>query len=108
MWSWTRRFEDLSGVSEAHCDNNEFLKEMLTFAGEVYLPFLAANSSAIAAGDKTMKVNLWRENTIKHEQPVFKYQDKCYSRLKKSFTSLPKDIREDALFKDSGCLQYLQ
>ena len=52
VWSWVRKFEDLSGLEEAHCDNKEYLKEMLTFAGEVYFPFLSANRAALAAGEK--------------------------------------------------------
>ena len=43
VWAWVRKFEDLSGLEEesgGHCDNKAFLREILTFAGEVYLPFL--------------------------------------------------------------------
>ena len=49
---WVCRFEDLSGLEEAHSDNTTFLQEILSFAGHVYLPFLAANSAAIEAGLK--------------------------------------------------------
>ena len=110
VWSWVRRFEDLSGLEEAHCDNKGYLKEMLTFAGEVYLPFLAANSAALAAGEKELKVNLWKENPIEHVQPVFKYQDKCFQRIKQSYASLPPLYKKRAreLLSGTNCREYLE
>ena len=110
VWSWVRRFEDLSGLEEAHCDNKGYLKEMLTFAGEVYLPFLAANSAALAAGEKELKVNLWKENPIEHVQPVFKYQDKCFQRIKQSYASLSPLYKKRAreLLSGTNCREYLE
>jgi len=109
VWSWIRRFEDLSGLDTAHCDNEGYLKEMLSFAGEVYLPFLAANSAALAAGEKQLTVSLWKENPIEHVQPVFKYQDKCYKRIQQSYADLsPSDKkRAQELFSGTGCEEYL-
>jgi len=110
VWSWVRKFEDLSGLDDAHCDNKEYLKEMLTFAGEVYFPFLAANRVALAAGEKEVRVNLWKENPIEHSQPVFKYQDKCFQRIQDSYASLPPLYKKRAteLMSGTGCKEYLQ
>eukprot|EP00092_Neocalanus_flemingeri_P068150 GFUD01083231.1.p1 GENE.GFUD01083231.1~~GFUD01083231.1.p1 ORF type:complete len:237 (+),score=56.64 GFUD01083231.1:395-1105(+) len=110
VWSWVRKFEDLSGLEKAHCDNKEYLKEILTFAGEVYFPFLAANRAALATGEKELKVNLWKENPIEHIQPVFKYQDKCFLRIKQSYASLPPLYKKRAseLFSGTDCKEYLQ
>ena len=109
VWSWVRKFEDLSGLEDGHCDNQQFLKDMLTFAGEVYFPFLAANRAAIAGGQQEVQVDLWKENPIAHTQPVFKYQDKCFQRIKDSFNSLSETDKERAatLMEGTYCLQYL-
>ena len=82
---------------------------MLTFAGEVYFPFLAANRAAIVSGQKEVQVNLWKENPIVHTQPVFKYQDKCFQRIKDSYSSLSNTDKERAaeLMQGTNCSQYL-
>jgi len=110
VWSWVRKFEDLSGLEEGHCDNKEYLREMLTFAGEVYLPFLAANRAAISAGEKQFKVNLWKENPIEHIQPVFKYQEKCFQRIQQKYASLPPLYKKRAteIFSGTNCKEYLE
>lgn len=114
VWSWVRRFEDLSGLedSKAHCDNKEYLKEILGFAGKVYLPFLAANRAALAAGEKEVRVKLWADDPepIEHVQPVFKYQEKCYQRIQDAYQSLPPLYKKRAVetFSGTNCLEYIK
>ena len=58
LWAWIRHFEDLSGVQgDAVYDGEEVVARLLQFAGQVYLPFLRANSSAIERGEKEVKVS---------------------------------------------------
>ena len=98
VWAWIRLFEDLSGVDEdAFCDNNRVLSNLLNFAAEVYLPFLRSNSKAVEDGQSTTQVTLWNnsQTPITHEQPSFKYQNKCYNRIKEKFNQLGKDDQTD-------------
>ena len=110
VWAWIRKFEDLSGLETAHCDNAEFLREILSFAGEVYLPFLAANSAALDSGDKEVSVSLWREDPILHTQPTFKYQQKCFKRIRQSYAELLPDQKERAkkLLDGTDCTKFLE
>jgi len=108
VWAWVRRFEDLSGLEEAHSDNTTFLQEILSFAGQVYLPFLAANSAAIEAGLKEVTVELWEEDPIQHTQPIFRYQQKCFQRILASHAGLPPLYRKRAaqLMDGTGCNRF--
>ena len=112
VWAWIKLFEDLSGVDpdKSSCDNSLYLTEMLQFASDVYLPFLQANSEAVEAKKPETEVKLWQEsNPIVHQQPAFKYQHKCYQRIKESFNQLSKDDKERAntLLTNSNCIKYL-
>jgi hypothetical protein len=97
-------------LDEAHCDNKEYLKEMLIFAGEVYFPFLSANRAALVGGEKELTVNLWKDNPIEHSQPVFTYQDKCFQRIQDSYASLPPLYKKRAadIFSGTICEEYLE
>jgi len=111
VWAWIRLFEDLSGVDpdKSSCDNSQYLTEMLQFASDVYLPFLQANSAAVESKKSDTKVTLWQETSpILHQQQAFKYQHKCYQRIKESFNQLSKDDKERAndLFRNSNCMKY--
>ena len=112
VWAWIRLFEDLSGVDpdKSHCDNQQYLTDMLQFASDVYLPFLEANSEAVEAKMSTTSVTLWQETSpVLHQQPAFKYQYKCYQRIKESYHQLSKEDKDKAniLFSRSNCIKYL-
>ena len=85
------------------------MKEILGFAGKVYLPFLAANRAALAAGEKEVRVKLWADDPepIEHVQPVFKYQEKCYQRIQDAYQSLPPLYKKRAVetFSGTNCLE---
>ena len=111
VWAWIKLFEDLSGVDpdKSSCDNSQYLTEMLQFASDVYLPFLQANSAAVESKKSETEVTLWQETSpILHQQQAFKYQHKCYQRIKESFNQLSKDDKERAndLFRNSNCMKY--
>ena len=111
-WAWVKKFEDLSGVEAGqHCDNTQYLQDVLQFASDVYLPFLAANHQALLEDKKTVEVTLWPHSSpLLHSQPAFKYQEKCYQRIRQSFSSLPQDAQEKLvdMMSHSSCLRYIR
>merc|ERR1711990_205159 len=106
-----RRLEDLSGLEEGgEYFPTDFLERMLKFAAEVYLPFLVANRQAINAGEKEVVTTLWKGTSpLEHRQPVFRYQDKCLTRIQTALKNLPMDVRPkvENTLGDSGCLLFL-
>ena len=75
----------------------------MKFCARYYLPFLQANAHAHADGADTLSVEL---NGKVFEQPTFKYQMKCYDRLRKLLQNEQSDPLCD-LLSETGCLQYL-
>jgi len=111
-WAWIRRLEDLSGLEEGGGEYSatDFLDRMLNFAAEVYLPFLAANRAAIKAGEKEVETTLWKStHPLEHRQPVFRYQDKCLTRIQTALKALPEPAKSkvEKKLKDNGCLSIL-
>ena len=107
VYDWVRRLEDSSGIEgEWHgfADMRDAVSELLKFSARYYLPFLEANAQAHAAGRETMSVTLAGRA---FEQPTFKYQVRCYERLRQllSDQNSPR-LRE--LLAENGCLQYLE
>ena len=107
VYDWVRRLEDSSGIEgEWHefADMRPAVTELLKFSARYYLPFLEANANAHAEGADTLTVEL--AGRI-FQQPTFKYQVKCYDRLRK----LLQNERVDALcglLAETECLQYLE
>ena len=107
VYDWVRRLEDSSGIEgEWHdfADMRPAVSELLKFSARYYLPFLEANAKAHAEGADTLTVEL--AGRI-FQQPTFKYQVKCYDRLRK----LLQNERVDALrslLAETECLQYLE
>ena len=109
-WAWVRAMEDQSGHdSDEEWEVTEAAKEMMRFAADVYLPFLAANRAALANGEKEVRLGLWG-GEVEHQQPVFKYQEKCYQILEKIYRELPESdrVRCREILGETGCLQYFQ
>ena len=107
VYDWVRRLEDSSGIEgEWHdfADMRPAVTELLKFSARYYLPFLEANANAHAEGADTLTVEL--AGRI-FQQPTFKYQVKCYDRLRK----LLQNERVDALcglLAETECLRYLE
>jgi glutathione S-transferase len=107
---WLLRLDDASGVEGEWIDPVKPLPpaivELLKLAGDVYLPFLAANFEAMQHGDKEVAVKLLGR---RFAQPPFRYQAKCYDGLKKKFATLPRDAREriTPVLEETGCLKWL-
>lgn len=107
VYDWVRRLEDSSGIEgewHAFAGRRDAVGELLKFCARYYLPFLAANADAHAAGREMMQVELAGHD---YEQPTFNYQVKCYDRLKKLLKNEPSQPLRDVLAQ-SGCLAYLE
>jgi len=112
VWTWVRLFEDLSGMEgDSYCENQKFLEEILNFAAQVYLPFLEANSKSVLDNKQTTEVVLWKnsDSAMNHSQPTFKYQHKCFLRIKEAYQRLEKNEKDalDDLLNTTNALNYL-
>ncbi|MDP1881918.1 MAG: c-type cytochrome, partial [Bradyrhizobium sp.] len=80
---WVRRLDDASGVDGAWYPREQALSGMsealLGIAGELYLPFLAANAQAFADGVERLEINVWG---LSYALSPFKYQVKCLGLLR--------------------------
>ena len=107
VYDWVRRLEDSSGIQgEWHgiANMRPAVSDMLRFCATYYLPFLQANAQAYDTGNDEVSLHLAGQ---RYAQPTFKYQVKCYSRLKKLLanTNAP-GLRE--VLSDTGCLSFLE
>lgn len=110
-FQWLARLDDASGVEgewiAAEGPLPEAVSELLTLAGEVYLPFLVANAEALAAGAETLRFEALGKA---YEQGVFKYQAKCLGWLREALARVegPARGRLEAVLRESGCWEALQ
>jgi glutathione S-transferase len=107
---WVRRAHDLSAVEGAWQQSPEpsdTVVNLLRLIGDTYLPYLAANAEADAAGRERFTVELADGSFT---QPPFRFHVKCLAALRTAFAALtPADkARAAPLLRDTGCLAYLQ
>ncbi|HYZ22862.1 MAG TPA: glutathione S-transferase family protein [Rhodopila sp.] len=107
---WVRRLDDASGVDGAWAPREAALsgwaEALLGIAGELYLPFLAANERAFTQGLQRLEIEAWG---LRYTLVPFKYQVKCLQRLRERFAALPPSGR-DALrpvLGRTGCWSWL-
>jgi glutathione S-transferase len=105
---WIMQLDDASGV-EGEWRTDGFapgVEALLTFAGEVYLPFLEANAAALDRGEGEFSLTLLGEP---YRQPTFKYQAKCLGALRQAHAALDADTREQLapVLSRVGCLEAL-
>ncbi|MEM7408299.1 MAG: glutathione S-transferase N-terminal domain-containing protein [Pseudomonadota bacterium] len=92
--AWTRRGTDLSGVTGAWGDepmaDNRCVMALLKLTGEIYLPYLDANATALASGRDHFTTKL-----AGHEygQAPFRYQAKCLRELRQRYQALSAQTR---------------
>lgn len=83
LWRWLMIVDDASGLAgewlAEPAERDTAIAGLARMAAEIYLPFLAANERALAAGEAEVAAPLL--GTI-HRQPVFKYQQKCLVALR--------------------------
>lgn len=112
LMDWLRRLDDASGVegtwsSWEESSSSEFLRGLLTLVGDTYLPFLAANAAAIAAGKMLFALEI---RGRPFSQTVFRYQLRCFERLRLLYSGLGFEARRrvDSLLHDTGCRPFLE
>ena len=109
VYLWIQRLDDASGVDgEWHGieDLRPQVKQLLAYAGKYYLPFLLQNALAYGEGRDSLALEI---DGQKFYQAPFKYQVKCYDRLKKRYQALTPSDRSkiEPLLSETGCLSYL-
>jgi glutathione S-transferase len=104
---WIMHMDDLSGVDgdwrAADAPLPPIVRQLLAFAGEVYLPFLEANVAALAAGEETFTVDVFGRP---YSQGAFKYQARCLESLRRAYADLPEaaKARIDPMLQEAGVL----
>lgn len=96
LFCWLYKMDDLSGIDIGNDDAMSFkfelcdaVLELLKICGNVYLPFLQANSNAIMNNKKEFNVNVKiNEKEWIHKQNTFKWQARCLKALKKEFETI--------------------
>ena len=80
---------------------------LLRMIGRSYLPFLAANTTAIEAGHPGIRMII---DGHPFSQPVFKYQVKCYREILRRWSALgePDQNKLAPLLSETGCLPHLR
>src|SRR5262249_1541848 len=107
---WVRRLDDASGVEGDWYPRERALggwaEALLKIAGDLYLPFLAANADASARGLERLEMKVWG---LPYAMAPFRYQVKCLQQLRGKFAALSVADR-DALrpiLTRTGCWQPL-
>lgn len=106
VFDWVRRLDDASGIEGDWHSLDQLrpaTRNLLTFTATRYLPFLKANAEAYGEGAAEFTVEL---NGQPFTQAPFKYQVKCYDRLRKLLAARPEP-QLHALLDATGCLPYL-
>ena len=107
VYDWVRRLEDSSGIEGEWHDlagMREAVSDMLGFCATYYLPFLQANAEALANAEDQVSLSLAGRP---YAQPTFKYQAKCYERLKTLLANREAPGLRKVLLA-TGCLPFLE
>ncbi|MEM7404403.1 MAG: glutathione S-transferase family protein [Pseudomonadota bacterium] len=107
---WIRQMDDLSGISgDWHVPGHNLptvVTRLLRVCAETYLPFLAANASALAEGSEQVDLDLLGQ---RYRQAPFRYQGKCRARLVAFHSQLSGGARTrvDAWLEQAGASRWL-
>jgi hypothetical protein len=79
---------------------------LLGIAGELYLPFLAANAQAFAKGVERLEISVWG---LPYALSPFKYQVKCLDLMRDKFAALDAAHRTALrpVLERTGCWEHL-
>ena len=83
-------------------DLEETVGRLLTEAGQTYVPFMLANDEALRSGADEVVCEIRGDN---YRQGPFKYQGKCLSWIRESYSALSADDRGrvDSVLHGTGC-----
>jgi glutathione S-transferase len=106
---WTMQMDDLGGI-DGEWDAAaapRAVEDLLMLAGEVYLPFLAANAKALQDGQATLSFDALG---LPYTQGVFRYQAKCLQALRSAYAALDGATQKalEPLLDRTGCLAFLR
>ena len=108
---WIDNFYDLSGISgdwtAGEAQGSNLIAGMLKIIGDVYLPFLSANASAVAEQKELLDIEIRGHRVLLRP---FKYQAKCFAELRSRYAALDVDAQNSirTSLSRTGCLPYLQ
>ena len=108
---WLLHIDDMSGIdgqwdteiAGADAPLAPIITAWLKQVGDIYIPFLLANTAAIEAGDETFSITAMG---LPYTQGLFKYQVKCLADLRARYAALDATARGriDPLLAHTGCL----
>ncbi|MFO1408333.1 MAG: glutathione S-transferase family protein [Steroidobacteraceae bacterium] len=107
--NWVARLADASGVEGEWATSpvgTPAQRALLGMVGRVYLPFLAANARALAAGEAAVALTIDGHPFV---QPAFRYQGKCWREIQERWRALDEPARRrlEPLLAETGCLAHL-
>jgi hypothetical protein len=107
---WVRRLDDASGVDGQWYPRERalggFAEALLRIAGELYLPFLAANADAFATRLDRLEIDVWG---LPYALTPLKYQVKCLDQPRDKFAGLDPKHRAALrpVLERTGCWAHL-
>ena len=111
VFPWLLRMDDLSGHEGDRWRPlgdglSPAASELLSMAGDVYLPFLDANARALGQGSERFSLRLLGHD---FEQAPFAWQAKCLRQLRELFAGLSGPARAalDPVLERANCLRWL-
>ena len=105
---WVRRLDDASGLEgEWDDDVSPAVAALVGLAGRYYLPFLSANTRALANGEAQVTLELAGRP---YTQAVYRYQGKCHDFLRRRYQALHAAAKAElaSLLEESDCLRHLE
>jgi glutathione S-transferase len=104
---WLAHIDDLSGCEGEWGPVGPMVEPILQLIGEVYLPFLVANASAVESGAAEIRFTAMGHDFA---QPPFRYQAKCLAALRAAYAALDPDCAADIvpLLARTDCLSVLE
>ena len=108
---WIDNFYDLSGISgdwtAGKAQGSTLIAGMLRIIGEVYLPFLSANASAVTERNEILDIEIRGHRVLLRP---FKYQAKCFAELRSRYDALSVDAKNGirSSLSRASCLPYLE